>query len=74
MFEVVAANSAYCNGYTCHRQSVCLQTVLRIQIKIRQVFYNSIYVEFMEKYDNIGVVLIWAVSGTPQHIAYRMVF
>ena len=29
-----------------------------------QAFYNSIYLEFMEKYDNSGVVLIWAVSGT----------
>ena len=64
VFEVVVGNSAYCNGYTCHRQSVCWQKVWRIQIKQMQAFYNSIYLEFMEKYDNSGVVLIWAVSGT----------
>ena len=29
-----------------------------------QAFYNSIYLEFMEKYDNSGVVLIWEVSGS----------
>ena len=29
-----------------------------------QAFYNSIYLEFMEKYENSGAVLIWAVSGT----------
>ena len=43
---------------TCHRQSVCQQTVLRFQIRQRQAFSNSIYLDFFEKYDNSGVVLI----------------
>ena len=42
-------------------------------IKLSQAFYNSIYLEFMVKSDNSGVVLIWAVSDIRQHVAYRMV-
>ena len=58
LFEVVAGNSAHCNGYTCHRKSLCSQTVLRFQIRLSQAFSNSIYLEFMEKYDNSSAVLI----------------
>ena len=58
VFEVVAGNSVYCNGYTCHRMSLCKQTVLRFQIRLRQALSNLIYLEFMEKYDNSGVELI----------------
>ena len=74
VFEVVAWNSAYCNEYACHRQSVCSQTVPRFQIRLRQAFSNAIYLEFIEKYENSGVEVIWAVSGSRQHVAYRMVF
>ena len=63
-FEVFPDNSAYCEYNTCHRQSMCQQIVLRFQIRLRNVFSNSIYLEFMWKYGNSGAVLVSAVFGT----------
>ena len=37
-------------------------------------FSNSIYAKYMEKQDNSGILLIWAVFRTRQHVDYRMVF
>ena len=63
-FEIVAGNSAYCDGNTRHRQSMCQQTVLIFQIWLKQTFSNSIYLELERKSVNSAVVLIWAVFGT----------
>ena len=63
-FEVVARNSAYCDGNTGTLQSMCLQTVLRFQILLRKTFSNSIYPRFMETFGNSRAVLIWAVFRT----------
>ena len=55
--ELVSWNSAYSNCNTRYRQSMCQETVLRYQIRQRQTFSNSIYLQFMEKQDNSGAVL-----------------
>ena len=64
-FEVVAENSAYCDRNTCHRQSICQQTVLRFMIRVKQSFSNSIYLKFMRKKDNSDALLLSVVFGTP---------
>ena len=64
-FEVVAENSTYCGRNTCHRQSMCQQTVLRFMIRVEQSFSNSIYLKFMRKKDNSDALLLSAVFGTP---------
>ena len=48
-FELVARNSAHCNGNTCYGQSTCQQTVLRFKIRLMQTSSNSIYPKWMEK-------------------------
>ena len=60
-FEVVAENSAYCGRNTCHRQSMCQQTVLRFMIRVKQSFSNSIYLKFMRKKDNRDALLLSVV-------------
>ena len=64
-FEVVAESSAYCDRNTCHRQSMCQQTVLRFMIRVKQSFSNSIYLKFMRKKDNNDALLLSVVFGTP---------
>ena len=63
-FEIVALNSAYCCRNTCHRQLMREQTVLRIFIRLKVTFSNSIYLELTRKEGNSSAVLISAVSGT----------
>ena len=63
-FEIVAVNSAYCCRNTCHRQLMREQTVLRFYIRLKLTFSNWIYLEFMGKEGNSGVVLTSAVFGT----------
>ena len=63
-FEVVAENSAYCGRNTCHRQSMCYQTVLRFMITVKQSFPNWLYLEFLVKKDNSDALLLSAVFGT----------
>ena len=64
-FEVVPENSAYCDRNTCHRKSMCQQTVLGFMIRVKQSFSNSIYLKFMGKNNNSGALLLSAVFGTP---------
>ena len=43
---------------------MCLETVLRLQITLKQTFIYSIYLDFTKKEANTGAVLISAVFGT----------
>ena len=63
-FEIVAENSAHIGRNTCHRQSMCYQTVLRFMIRVKKSFSNSIYLKFMGIKDNSGALLLSAVFGT----------
>ena len=63
-FEVDAESYAYCGRNTCHRQSMCYQTDLRFQIRVKQTFSNSIYLEYMAKKDNSDALLLSLVFGT----------
>ena len=63
-FEIVAENSAHSGRNTCHRQSMCYQTVLRFMIRVKKSFSNSIYLKFMGIKDNSDALLPSAVFGT----------
>ena len=63
-FEVVAENSAYCRRNTCHRQSMCYQTILRFMIRVKQSFRNSIYLKLVGKKGNSDALRLSAVFGT----------
>ena len=63
-FEIVAENSAYSGRNTFHRQSMCLETVLRFLIRVKKSFFNSIYHKFSGKKDNSGAFLLSTVFGT----------
>ena len=53
---------------------MCYQNNLRFQIRVKQTFSNSIYLEFMAKKDNRDAFLLSAVLETRQQVDYRMVF
>ena len=63
-FKIVAVNSAYCCRNPCHRQLMREQTVLKLHIRLKVTFSNSIYLELTRKEGNSGGVLISAVFGT----------
>ena len=63
-FEFVVRKSAFSDGNTCHRESKCSQTLWTLQMWLRPTFYNSIYLEFMEKSENSGAGPILAVFRT----------
>ena len=56
--EIVAINSAYCYRNSCHRQFMRLKTVLRLHIRLKKSFCNSIYPELTRKDSNSGAVVI----------------
>ena len=43
---------------------MCEQTALRFLIRVKQSFFNSIYLKFMQKKDNSDALLLSAVFGT----------
>ena len=60
--DLAAANSHYYKENTCHRQSMCQQTVLRLHTSLEDTFSNSISPRVMKKYDKSVVVQIWDPS------------
>ena len=56
-FEVVPGNSAYCDGNSCTRKSMCEQTVQRFQIGQRLTFSNYIFPIFKETFGNTGAAV-----------------
>ena len=72
--EHVARISLNNDKNTCDRESTRYQTVLRFQIKLKEMFSNTICLGLIENLDESGAVLIWAVFGTPEHVDSRKVF
>ena len=63
-FEFVAESYASCGRNTCHQQSMCEETDLTFQIRVKHTFSNSIYLEFIRKKHNSGALVLSAVFGT----------
>ena len=40
--EMAAVNCLYYQGNTCHGQSICYQTVLRLCISVTKIFCNAV--------------------------------
>ena len=72
--DLAAASSHYYKENTCHRQSMCQQTVLRLHTSLEETFSNSISPRAMKKYDESVVVQIHAVFETPLRVDCRGVF
>ena len=58
---MVVLNSLYYEENTCYRQSICLQTDLRFQLRLRETFSNSIFLRFTKQNGKSVVVQISAV-------------
>ena len=59
---------------TCDRQSMCYETVLRLQISLTDMFPNSMYLGLMEIYDKSSAMVTSALFNTCQHVASTRVF
>ena len=62
--EFIAESYAYCGRNTCHQQSMCEETDLTFQIRVKHTFSNSIYLEFIRKKHNSDALLLSLVFGT----------
>ena len=54
--DLVAINSPYYRENTCHWDPMSCETVLRLQISLKEVFLNSLLLRVMKKYDKIAAV------------------
>ena len=64
-FEHIAGISLNYDDNPCGRQSTCYQTVLRFQMRLQEMFSNSISVGLMENYDKSAGVLITELIVPP---------
>ena len=67
-FEHVAAISLSDDENTCHRQSTCYQTVLRLHVWLKEMFSNLICLGLTQNEDESAAVPISAVFVTRQHV------
>ena len=56
--ELVPLNCLYSERNTCHHHSVCLQTVLRFCVALKETFFNSITFTVIKKYGKAALVQI----------------
>ena len=52
-FELAVRNSHNLEQVTCHRQSICLQTPLRLHLTLGETFSKSTLVRMMKKHDKV---------------------
>ena len=50
--------------HTCHWQSLCYETPLRIKISLREIFFKSTSLTVMEKYYESALIMILQEWGT----------
>ena len=67
--ELAVFNCLYSEEDSCHRQSICQQTFLRICISLREAFSGSTAFTVSNKYGKGGVVQISTLFGHPYHVA-----
>ena len=56
--EFVALNCLYQEANTCHRQSVCYETVLRFCVSLTETFCKIIAFAVINKYGKLAVLQI----------------
>ena len=66
--ELIVLNCLYKEDNTCHRQSMCKQTVLRFFIALTETYSNGIMSTGMNKYDEGSVLKISTVFGPFCHV------
>ena len=63
-FKVFARNSTFYEENACHQHTLCYQTVLRFQIRLKGTVTKIIYFGMMRESDKSATVQIPAVSRT----------
>ena len=71
--EFVAVNCLYQQENTCHRYSVCQQTVLRFCIFVRESFGMTITLAVINKYGKGAVLDISRMFGRFYPVAFRRI-
>ena len=49
---------------TCHWQSMCYETSLRLNISLREIFFKLVSLRVMKKFDESALMQILQVFGT----------
>ena len=73
-FEHIWGISLNSEENTWERQSTCYQTVLRIHIRLKELFFNLICLGLMENWDESATMLISAVIVAREHVESPKVF
>ena len=60
----VPVNLPYYEENTCHRQSLCSETILRFHISLRETFSKSFLLIMMKKFEKGAVMQISQLFGT----------
>ena len=68
-YELVALACLYSEENTCHRQSMCQQTVLRFCISLRENFSDSTTFKVINEYGEGAAVQILTLFGPAYHVA-----
>ena len=78
VFEIIASefaalSSLYQEANTCHRQSVCQETVLRFCISLTETFCQATAVAVINKYGKGTVPQISTKFGHIYHVAFLQI-
>ena len=71
--ELVTLNCLYKEENTCHRHSVCWETVLRFSMSLTETFSKSIAFTVINKYGNSAPMQISTMFGLVYHVAFRKI-
>ena len=63
--ELIALNCLFQEENTCHRHSVCYQTILRFFKSLTETFFKTIVIPVINKYGKGGVLQILTISTDP---------
>ena len=69
--ELAGLNCLYCEGNTCHGQSMRSQTLLRLCISLTEIFCKPIALRAINNYAKDGVVQISTALVPVHHGAHR---
>ena len=71
--EFVTLNCLYKEENTCHRHSVCWETVLRFYMSLTETFGKSIAFAVINKYGKAAAMQISTMFVHVYHVAFRKI-
>ena len=74
VFALGVAKSLNLEHDTCHRQSVCEKTLLRIHVQLGEIFSKSTSLRMMKRHDKSALMVVLQVFVTFSHVNCQSAF